>query len=102
MYGNKQDRNDYNIGDSESAQENFDRAAQNLESALERRDQDVKNAMADYIADGVSDDYNGMEQQWNQAGIAVRSVIASLRNSMSENDDIARAALSQARAAIPL
>lgn len=98
---NDLNRNDYNIGSSESAQENFERAASALESALERRDQDVKAAMAEYQADGVSDEYAGMEKQWNNAGGEVKVIIATIRNSLAENDDIARVALKRALSAIP-
>ncbi|WP_245867240.1 pore-forming ESAT-6 family protein [Serinibacter salmoneus] len=95
------DRNDYNISSSESAQANFEAVAARLEAALDRRDSDVKQAMADYQADGVSAEYAALEQQWNTAGQQVRDVIAAIRTSLSENDDVARRALQQARAAIP-
>ena len=98
---NQIDRNDYNIGSSESAQANFEAVAQRLESLLARRDADVKTAMADYIADGVSEEYAALEQQWNTAGDQVRLVISEIRKSLAENDDVARRALSTARAAIP-
>lgn len=98
---NQIDRNDYNIGSSEAAQANFEAVAQRLESLLDRRDADVKAAMADYIADGVSEEYAGLEQQWKSAGDQVRMVISEIRKSLAENDDVARRALSAARAAIP-
>lgn len=101
MMGNILDRNDYNIGASETVQSNFETAASQLEAALDRRDADVRTAMADYQADGVSDEYAQLEQQWNTAGGQVRDVIQAIRNSLSENDDVARRALQQARAAIP-
>lgn len=97
---NKADRNDYNIADSETVQENFAQAKKALEDALDRRDTDVKNAMADYIADGVSDEYAASEQDWNTGGQAVRDVIQKIETSLAENDEIARTALSRARAAI--
>ncbi|MBF4457728.1 MULTISPECIES: pore-forming ESAT-6 family protein [unclassified Pseudoclavibacter] len=101
MFTNQMDRNDYNIGSSEATQANFEQVAARLESALDRRDADVKQAMADYQADGVSEEYAHLEQQWNSAGQQVRDVIAAIRNSLVENDDVARRALSAARASIP-
>lgn len=98
---NQIDRNDYNIGSSEAAQGNFEAVAQRLEVLLDRRDADVKTAMADYIADGVSDEYAALEQQWKSAGDQVRMVISEIRKSLAENDDVARRALAAARAAIP-
>lgn len=100
-YANKQDRNDYSVGASQSAQDNFERVAGQLESALERRDQDVKAAMAEYQADGVSEEYAAMERQWNQAGSAVRSIIRTIRSSLAENDDVAHSTLSKAKSYVP-
>ncbi|MDO5619468.1 pore-forming ESAT-6 family protein [Kocuria sp.] len=99
--GNIVDRNDYSIGASESAQGNFETVAAMLEATLDRRDADVRAAMSEYQADGVSDQYEHLEQRWNTAGQQVRDIIQQIRNSLSENDDVARRALSQASSAIP-
>ncbi len=101
-YGNQQDRNDYSVGASQSAQANFEQVAARLEAALQRRDQDVKAALADYQAEGVSEEYAGLEQQWNTAGAQVRQVIATIRGALEQNDDIALTALQRARAALPI
>jgi uncharacterized protein YukE len=98
---NQSDRNDYNIADSESAQQNFAQAKKALEDALDRRDGDVKNAMADYQADGVSEEYAAVERDWNQAGATVREVMHRIEASLQENDDIARTAMQTARSFIP-
>ena len=89
------------ISSSQAAQANFERVAGQLEAALARRDQDVKAAMAVYLADGVSDRYAAMEAQWNAAGTEVKGIIAAIRNSLSENDDVALRALQQAASYIP-
>ena len=101
MPSKQMDGNDYDITSSQSAQDNFERAASALEAALGRRDQDVKVAMSVYQADGVSDQYAAMEVQWNAAGTEVRGIIASIRNSLVENDEIARRGLQQAASYIP-
>ena len=101
MTSNQLDRNDYDIASSQAAQANFERVAAQLEAALARRDQDVKAAMAVYLADGVSDRYAAMEAQWNAAGTEVKGIIAAIRNSLSENDDVALRALQQAASNIP-
>ncbi len=101
MSSNQMDRNDYDISSSQAAQSNFERAAGALEAALARRDLDVKNAMAVYSADGVSDRYAAMEAQWNTAGTEVKGIITAIRTSLSENDEIARRGLSQAASYIP-
>ena len=79
MSGNQIDRNDYSVGASQAAQANFEAVASQLEAALDRRDADVKQAMAEYQADGVSDQYAQLEQQWNTAGRQVREVINGIR-----------------------
>jgi hypothetical protein len=101
MSSNQLDRNDYDIASSQGAQANFERAAAALEAALARRDADVKAAMAVYMADGVSDRYAAMESQWNAAGTEVKGIIAAIRSSLVENDEIARRSLAQAASAIP-
>lgn len=98
---NQIDRNDYSIPASETAQANFETIASTLESALERRDQDVQRAMAEYEATGVSEEYRALEQQWNRVGAEVRTIITAIRTSLQDNDDTARRALQGARAAIP-
>ncbi|MDO5092176.1 MAG: hypothetical protein Q4D79_01960 [Propionibacteriaceae bacterium] len=99
--GNQMDRNDYSVGASQAAQANFEAVASQLEAALDRRDADVKQAMAEYHADGVSDQYAQLEQQWNTAGRQVREVINGIRSSLADNDDVALRALSTARSSIP-
>lgn len=96
------DRNAHDVGASQQVQDDFDTAAGNLEAALGRRQQDVDTAMADYQADGVSEEYAGLEKQWNDAGIQVRQVINTIRGSLEQNDDVAMTALQRARAALPL
>jgi hypothetical protein len=98
---NQLDRNDFDIASSQGAQANFERAASALEAALARRDQDVKAAMAVYLADGVSDRYAAMEARWNAAGTEVRSIITAIRTSLSQNDEIARRQLARAASFIP-
>ncbi|MGY4644695.1 hypothetical protein [Cellulomonas sp. URHB0016] len=101
MSSNQIDRNDFDIASSQSAQANFERAAAALEAALARRDQDAKAALAVYQADGVSEQYAGVEQQWNAAGTEVRGIIQAIRNSLADNDEIARRSLQRAASAIP-
>lgn len=99
--GNQIDRNDYSVAASQNAQANFEAAASRLESALDRRDSDVKQAMGRYQADGVSEEYAHLERRWNMGGHQLREVIGSIRHSLGDNDDIAVRALSTAAAAVP-
>lgn len=98
MYGSNQtDRRDYDISASEQAQENFNTVATSLESLLDSHDADVKAAMAEYYADGVSDEYAAKEQRWNTAAQGVRDIISVLRGSLGSTDESARTALDRAK-----
>lgn len=94
------DRRDYNIAASQDSQSNFNRVAGRLEEVIERRRQDVANAMSDYQADGVSDDYAGKEQRWKNAADEVQRIIDTLRASLEKTDDTAHGTLARARAAV--
>lgn len=94
------DRRDYDVAASQDAQDNFNRVASQLESLIDQRDRDVKAAMADYSADGVSEDYRAKETRWNNAASEVRTIISTLRSSLERNDETAQEALSKARSAV--
>lgn len=97
---NHGDRRDYSIAASQNAQDNFNRVASLLESLIDQRDRDVQAAMADYSADGVSEDYRAKELRWKNAAAEVRGIIQTLRSSLERNDESAQTALSKARAAV--
>ena len=90
----------YDIGASESAQANFESVASRLESLISERDGDVREAMAQYQADGVSDEYQAKEARWNKAASEVRSIIHVLRGSMQHTDESATGALGKAKSAV--
>lgn len=100
MSGNNVERRDYNIAASQSVQDNFNAVASQLETLIDQRDSGVKAAMADYQADGVSDDYVGKEQRWNRVAGEVRTIIRTLRSSLEKNDSTAQDTLSKAKAAV--
>lgn len=97
---NQADRRDYSVAASQNAQDNFNRVAAQLESLIDQRDKDVQAAMADYTADGVSEDYHGKEVRWKNAAGEVRGIIQTLRSSLERNDEVAQTALGKARAAV--
>lgn len=100
MSGNNIDRRDYDLGASEEAQKNFLAVAGRLEALINQRDQDVRNAMSDYEATGVSEDYHAKEQRWHNAADNVKQIINTLKRSMSDNDQSAQAAISKAKSAV--
>lgn len=94
------DRRSYDAAASQEAQDNFNRVASQLEALIDQRDADVKAAMTQFQADGVSDDYQGKEQRWNVAASEVRSIIRLVRQSLEQNDATAQQTLSRARSAV--
>ncbi|MFG2500792.1 pore-forming ESAT-6 family protein [Streptomyces sp. NPDC048441] len=99
MAGN-QDRRSYDTGASSDVQGGLQIIIGQLERVLGDRDRAVKAAMADYQADGVSDDYHGKEVRWNKAAGEVREIIRLVRSTLEQNDGTAQSTLSRARAAV--
>jgi len=97
---NDMSRRDYDTGSSGDSQAHFEYVAGLLESLINQRDADVKAAMADYLADGVSEEYAGKEQRWNQVADEVKSIIRILKASLVSNDDTAGTAIKQAGARV--
>lgn len=97
---NNMERRSYDIGASQGAQANFESVASRLESLISQRDTDVRDAMAQYQADGVSEEYRAKETRWNKAASEVRSIISTLRTSLQTTDESAATALSKASAAV--
>lgn len=97
---NDMGRRDFDTGASGEAQAYFNTVAGQLESLISQRDADVKAAMADYLADGVSEEYAAKEQRWHQVAGEVRGIIAVLRASLQSNDETAGTALQQAKARV--
>jgi len=100
MTGNQSDRRDYDLGASQAAQENFLQVAARLEALIDQRDLDVKTAMSDYQADGVSEEYAAKELRWKNAANGVREIIHTIKQSMASSDDVAQAAIGKAKSAV--
>lgn len=98
--GNNVDRRDYDVSASQNAQENFNRIAERLETLIEQRNSDVQAAMSDYQADGVSEEYAAKELRWKNAAANVRGIIATLRKSLEQSDQVAASTLQRAKAAV--
>ncbi|MGW1201006.1 pore-forming ESAT-6 family protein [Streptomyces sp. NPDC002536] len=94
------DRRSYDTGASGEVQGSLQGIISRLETVLTERDAAVKAAMADFQADGVSDQYHGKEQRWQSAAHEVRQIINLLRNTMEKNDGTAQSTLAKAKAAV--
>jgi hypothetical protein len=94
------DRRSYDVAASQEAQGNLHTIIARLEALIGQRDTEVKQAMSDYYADGVSDQYHDKERRWNAAAGEVRSIIALVRGTLEQNDATAQSTLAQARNAV--
>lgn len=90
----------YDTAASQETQGNLLAITGRLEQLIGTRDSDVKTALADFQADGVSDTYSGKEQKWLAAAAQVQQIINLVKQTMSQNDGTASQTLSQARAAV--
>ncbi|MCX4834457.1 pore-forming ESAT-6 family protein [Streptomyces sp. NBC_01016] len=95
-----QDRRSYDTGASAEVQGSLHGIIGRLETVLGDRDRAVKTAMADYQADGVSDEYHGKEVRWNRAANEVRDIIQLVRTTLEKNDATAQSTLARARSAV--
>jgi uncharacterized protein YukE len=94
------DRRSYDTGASADAQSNIQAVIARLEAVINERDAQVKEAMADFTADGVADEYHGKELRWKSASNEVRSIIQLLRTTLEKNDGTAQQTLSRAKSAV--
>ena len=94
------DRRSYDTGASQEAQSNLHSVVAQLQAVMTQRDADVRQAMADFQADGVSDQYAAKEQRWNAAASEVRQIIALVRGTLERNDATAQSTLSRAKGAV--
>ena len=99
---NDTERNDYSIPDSQAAGANMRASAAQLLAVLDARDADVKNLMANYEADGVSEQMRQLEHNWYQAGDEVRQIISMLIGALEDADQVAQSALNRASGAVHL
>ncbi|TQK44373.1 hypothetical protein FBY35_5876 [Streptomyces sp. SLBN-118] len=98
--GQNQDRRSYDTGASVEVQGGIQGIIGQLEQVLSDRDRAVKAAMADFTADGVSDEYHGKELRWHRAANEVRDIIRLVRSTLEQNDGTAQATLAKAKAAV--
>ncbi len=97
---NQPDRRSFDINASGEAQSQFNAVASQLEGLIAGRDADVARAMAQYQAEGVSEEYAAKERRWHAVADQVKGIITTLRSSLASNDDTAQTALQRAGAAV--
>ncbi|WP_411142947.1 pore-forming ESAT-6 family protein [Streptomyces sp. x-80] len=94
------DRRSYDSGASGEAQGNIQAVIARLEQVIAARDSQVKQAMADFTADGVADEYHGKELRWNRASQEVKNIIHLLKTTLEKNDATAHQTLARAKSAV--
>jgi hypothetical protein len=94
------DRRSFDTGTSQAVQSDLAGVVSRLEANISQRTADVNAAMADFLADGVSDEYRVVEQRWTTAATEVQQIITLVRTTMTRNDESATTALTQARTAV--
>lgn len=94
------DRISYDTGASGEVQGDIARIVGRLETLMAARDSQVAAAMSDFQADGVSDDYQHVEDRWRKASGEVRSIIALVKDTLSLNDETAVSTQSRASSAV--
>jgi len=100
MAGNQSDRRDYDTAAVDGAIDEFYTTAALLEQLIEQRDADVRQAMSDYLADGVSEDYAAKELRWKNAATNVKTIIDTLRKSLEQSNETAQGTLQKAKSAV--
>ncbi|MGW7464639.1 pore-forming ESAT-6 family protein [Streptomyces xantholiticus] len=100
MAGAGSDRRSYDTGASNEAQGNIQAVIARLELVIAARDAQVKNAMKDFAADGVADEYHGKELRWYSTSEEVRNIIRLLKTTLEKNDATAQQTLARAKAAV--
>jgi hypothetical protein len=93
-------RNSYDSGASADAQGNLHTVIGQLESLLALRTRQVNTAMADFRAQGVSDEYHGKELRWKAAATEVQKIITLVKSLLTDNDGSAATAQSRAKTAV--
>lgn len=94
------DRMSYDTGASAAVQGDLGTVIGQLERIMGERDAAVNQAMADFTADGVSEEYHAVELRWRRASGEVRSIIDLVKTTMARNDETAVSAQQRARQAV--
>ena len=100
MAGNQADRRDYDTAAVDAAIDEFYATASRLEALIEQRDADVRTAMSDYAADGVSEEYAAKELRWKNAASNVKTIVDTLRKSLEQSNETAQGTLQKAKSAV--
>lgn len=94
------DRISFDVNTSQAVQGDLGGIIGRLEGLIGIRDQQVATAMADFQADGVSEEYRHVEQRWHRASDEVKNIINLVKTTMGKNDETATSAQQRAASAV--
>lgn len=95
-----QDRVSYDTDTSTSVQGDIQSIVGRLETLIGDREKAVNAAMSDFQADGVSEEYQGVETRFRNAANETRNIIALVKETLNLNDQTASGAGARARGAV--
>lgn len=95
-----QDRVSYDTDTSTSVQGDIQSIVGRLETLIGDREKAVNAAMSDFQADGVSEEYQGVETRFRNAANETRNIIALVKETLNLNDQTASSAGARARGAV--
>lgn len=95
-----QDRLSYDTDTSSAVQGDIQSIVGRLESLMGEREKAVNSAMSDFQADGVSQEYQAVENRFRNAANETRNIIALVKQTLNLNDQTASSAGARARGAV--
>ncbi|NIK59393.1 hypothetical protein [Kribbella shirazensis] len=93
-------RNSYDTAASSEVQATVNNLAARISGLIETHRQNVEAALSDASASGVTENYRAVEDRFNSAADSTLAVIASLKETLVQNDATAAATLRKASAAV--
>ncbi|MFJ7748509.1 pore-forming ESAT-6 family protein [Arthrobacter sp. NPDC097144] len=90
----------YDTDTSSAVQGEIQSLAGRLESLIGEREKAVNSAMADFSADGVSEEYQVVENRFRNAATETRHIIGLVKQTLALNDQTASGAGTRARNAV--
>ncbi|WP_350275963.1 hypothetical protein [Kribbella sp. HUAS MG21] len=93
-------RNSYDTAASSEVQATINSLSGRISGLIEAHRQNVESALADASASGVTESYRAVEDRFDSAAESTLAVIASLKETLVQNDATAAATLRKASAAV--
>lgn len=94
------DRISFDTGVSAQVQSDIAGLVSQIESLIAQRNAQVSAAMADFQADGVSEEYHSVEQRWHRAATETQQIVNLVKQTLGLDDESATAAQGRARTAV--